>query len=104
MMSYAGADWLVRETREQEEQPEAMLDAIRIARGATVADIGAGVGYMTWRLARRVGPTGRCTRSTSSPRCSGCSGQRPRAGATNIKPMLAAGRDPKLPEGRSTWC
>ena len=45
VMSYRGADWLVRGSREAEEQPEAMLDALEIAPGSTVADVGAGVGY-----------------------------------------------------------
>src|SRR5437870_1408348 len=40
VMSFAGADWLIRETREQEEQPEKMLDALKIPEGATVADVG----------------------------------------------------------------
>ena len=42
VMSWEGVDWLFRETRIDEEQPEAMLDALKIARGATVADVGAG--------------------------------------------------------------
>ena len=58
VMSFAGADWLLRETREEEEQPDKMLDALKIAPGSTVADIGAGVGYTSLRLARRVGPEG----------------------------------------------
>ena len=58
VMSWQGADWLFRETRIEEEQPEAMLDALKIPRGATVADVGAGAGYHSIRLARRVGPKG----------------------------------------------
>ena len=58
VMSYLGAEWLIRDTREKEENPEAMLDALKIPRGATVADVGAGVGYTSVRLARRVGPEG----------------------------------------------
>src|SRR5580700_9789153 len=59
VMSVGGAPWLVRPEREAEEAPDAALDAIGIAKGATVADIGAGVGYFTWRLAARVGPQGK---------------------------------------------
>ena len=58
VMSWQGADWLFRETRIEEEQPEAMLDALKIPRGATVADVGAGAGYHSIRLAQRVGPRG----------------------------------------------
>src|SRR5262245_23909411 len=36
VMGVEGAEWLIRETREEEEQPEAMLDALKIKQGATV--------------------------------------------------------------------
>jgi predicted methyltransferase len=58
VMGVGGADWLVRPERESEEHPDQALDALKIPKGATVADIGAGVGYYTARLADRVGPTG----------------------------------------------
>lgn len=59
VMGANGANWLVRPERESEEQPDAALDAIGIAKGSTVADVGAGAGYMTWRMAARVGPAGK---------------------------------------------
>ena len=40
------------------QKPDLIMDALRIAYGATVADVGAGSGYFTVRLARRVGPNG----------------------------------------------
>jgi len=58
-MGMGGAPWLVRPERAAEEAPDAALDAIGVARGAIVADIGAGVGYFTWRLAERVGQAGK---------------------------------------------
>ncbi|HEY0135009.1 MAG TPA: methyltransferase domain-containing protein, partial [Nannocystis sp.] len=57
-MSYLGADWLTRSERVAEEQPDAMLDALRITPGMRVADIGAGVGYHALRIAPRVRPGG----------------------------------------------
>ena len=51
--------WLDRPGREADEQPERALDLLKIGKGLVVADIGAGTGYMTVRLARRVGPTGK---------------------------------------------
>ena len=51
--------WLDRATRAQEEAPEQALALIGIRSGMIVADVGAGSGYMTTRLARLVGPTGR---------------------------------------------
>src|SRR5215471_16947511 len=59
VMGVAGADWLTRPERIQEEEPDRMLAALEIKRGAVVADIGAGVGYHVWRLAEIVGPTGK---------------------------------------------
>jgi ubiquinone/menaquinone biosynthesis C-methylase UbiE len=59
VMSAAAADWLTREDREKYEQPEKVLDALKLVPGMTVADIGAGVGYFSLRIARRIGHTGK---------------------------------------------
>jgi ubiquinone/menaquinone biosynthesis C-methylase UbiE len=56
--SYLGADWLDRDDRDAREQPERVLDVLKIGPGMSVADVGAGTGYFTVRLARRVGPSG----------------------------------------------
>ncbi len=53
------AKWLERGAREQEEAPEKALQLVGIRPGMVVADVGAGTGYMTTRLARIVGPTGK---------------------------------------------
>src|ERR687895_2260673 len=59
VMGIGGADWLERSEREIEELPETALDKIGIREGMTVADVGAGIGYFTVRLGKRVGPTGK---------------------------------------------
>ena len=59
VMSVAHADWLTRPERDEEEQPDRVVRALNIPKGATVVDLGAGVGYFTLRLARQVGPAGR---------------------------------------------
>src|SRR4051812_537184 len=59
VMGYQGADWLERAERDDEEAPDVALNVLKIAKGASVADIGAGSGYITEKLAARVGPTGR---------------------------------------------
>src|SRR5215467_1797195 len=59
VMGAGGAGWLVRPEREAEEQPDRALDLLNIAKGPTAADNGAGAGYITWRLAERVGPNGK---------------------------------------------
>jgi SAM-dependent methyltransferase len=59
VMGWQGADWLERSEREIEEEPDKALDALGTLTGLTVADVGAGSGYFTVRLASRVGPKGR---------------------------------------------
>ena len=59
VMGYQGADWLERAEREDEEAPDVALNVLKIAKGSAVADIGAGSGYITEKLAARVGPSGR---------------------------------------------
>jgi predicted methyltransferase len=49
-------EWKVRDSW---ERPEEVMDAVGIKAGSTVADVGAGEGYFTFRLAARVGPTGK---------------------------------------------
>jgi ubiquinone/menaquinone biosynthesis C-methylase UbiE len=54
VMSASGADWLERSTRQQEEDADAAIAALPLTPNSTVADIGAGSGYYTFRMARRV--------------------------------------------------
>jgi ubiquinone/menaquinone biosynthesis C-methylase UbiE len=101
VMCWEGVDWLFRETRIEEEQPEAMLDALKIEKGATVADVGAGAGYHSLRMAKRVGPKGTVYASDLQPEMLRMLQRNARqAKATNIKPIRATQLDPKLPEGK----
>lgn len=101
VMSFAGADWLIRESREQEEQPERMLDALKIPEGATVADVGAGVGYTSLRLAKRVGPKGKVYATDLQPEMIAMLRENAsQAGATNVKPLLCTLKETKLPDGQ----
>jgi len=101
VMSWQGAEWLYRETRVEEEQPEAMLDALKIPPGATVADVGAGVGYHSIRLARRVGPKGTVLAADVQPEMIRMLKDNAReAGVKNIRPVLCTQADTKLPDGK----
>ncbi len=101
VMSWQGVDWLFRETRIDEEQPEAMLDALKIPPGATVADVGAGAGYHSIRLARRVGPEGTVLATDVQPEMIQMLKQNARtAGVNNIKPLLCSQQDTMLPDGK----
>jgi ubiquinone/menaquinone biosynthesis C-methylase UbiE len=98
VMGAGGADWLVRPEREQEEQPDLALDAIGIAEGSTVADIGAGAGYMTWRMAERVGPRGKVYANDIQPQMLALLKRNmAQRKLTNVEPVLGAVDDPKLP-------
>ena len=59
VMGHESAKWLERAQRERQEQVPRMLASLKIRPGNVVADIGAGSGYHTIRLARLVGPDGR---------------------------------------------
>lgn len=59
VMGHQGAAWLERPERAAEEAPGKAIAALNIKAGQTVADIGAGSGYYSVRLAGAVGPTGR---------------------------------------------
>ena len=67
-MGLGGAPWLDREEREAEEAPMRALSIMQVTPGSSVADIGAGSGYFTERLARLVGPTGKVVRRGHSGR------------------------------------
>jgi ubiquinone/menaquinone biosynthesis C-methylase UbiE len=100
-MGMGGAPWLVRPERVAEEAPDAALNAIGIAKGAVVADIGAGVGYFTWRLAERIGPTGKVYAVDIQP---GMLDQLRHNMAehklANYEAVLGAADDPRLPAAR----
>lgn len=53
------APFFNRPQRDQEERPEMLMSALQIRPGATVADVGSGTGYFTWRLAQQVGSQGK---------------------------------------------
>jgi putative heme-binding domain-containing protein len=56
---YSDVSFLNRIGRDAEERPDSLLNLLEIPAGATLAEIGSGTGYFTWRLADRVGPKGK---------------------------------------------
>lgn len=98
VMGVGGADWLDRSERESEENPEGALDAIGIKQGMVVADIGAGTGYFSLRIAKRVGASGKVYAEDIQPEML----RRLKQNATdqklsNIQTVLGSEADPKLP-------
>ncbi len=98
VMSVSGADWLERSERELEELPETALDKIGLQPGITVADVGAGSGYFTMRMAKRVGPTGKVYAVDVQPEMLTLLRRRlAKAKGANVEPVLGTEADPKLP-------
>jgi ubiquinone/menaquinone biosynthesis C-methylase UbiE len=100
VMSAAGAAWLDRPERIEEEQPDRALDVLKIAKGAVVGDVGAGSGYMTERLASRVGPDGKVYAVDIQPEMLRLLGLRlKQKNILNVVPIQGEVNDPRLPPG-----
>ena len=101
VMGVGGADWLERPEREFEESPDAALDALTLRQGMIVADVGAGTGYMSLRMARRVGTTGKVyAEDVQADMLRRLRENAARAGIKNIETVLGDERDPKLPRAQ----
>jgi ubiquinone/menaquinone biosynthesis C-methylase UbiE len=101
VMGFAGADWLERSEREKEEAPEAAIAMMGFEKGMSVADIGAGTGYFSIRIAKRVAPTGKVYAVDVQPEMLDRLRDRTsRMQITNVLPVLGAEADPKLPTGQ----
>lgn len=84
--------------RDAWQQPERVMDALGIADGANVADLGAGGGYFTVRLARRVGPNGRVyAEDVQSQMIESIDLRVGREGLSNVDTILGTPDDAKLP-------
>jgi len=98
VMGYQGAEWLERIERDEEEAPDVALSVLKIPKGASVADIGAGSGYMTVKLAARVGPTGRVFANDVQPQMLDMLARRlARQRIANVTMVQGTVDDPKLP-------
>ena len=101
VMGAAGASWLDRSEREREEEPAKALDLMEIQPGMTVADVGAGTGYMSLRIAKRVGPSGKVYANDIQPEMLDKLDENARrANLDNIETVLGSEADPRLPAGK----
>ena len=97
-MSHQGAPWLERPEREEEEHPSRLMSALGITPGQSVADVGAGSGYFTWRLAEAVGSTGRVFATDIQPEMLALlKTNMNQRGFTNVIPVLGDTLNPHLP-------
>jgi predicted methyltransferase len=97
-MHYLGADWLVRDSRQREEDCQLMLKSLDIKPGQTVCDMGCGNGFYTLQMAELVGPTGRVYAVDVQNEMLHMLAERAKqAKIRNLKPVLGTLIDPKLP-------
>jgi len=86
--------------RAQWQKPDLIMDALNIADGAVVADLGAGSGWFSIQLARRVGPNGKVYAEDIQPAMIDAITRRvQRENLTWVQPILGTATDPRLPPG-----
>lgn len=104
VMSYAGAPWLERDDREQEEAPTKLIAKLQLHPGQNVADIGCGSGYYSRRLAPLVAPTGKVYGVDIQPEMLRMLEEAARKdNVANIVPVQSTPDDPKLAPGSIDW-
>jgi predicted methyltransferase len=82
------------------QKPDQIMDALGIAEGSKVADIGPGAGWFTIQLARRVGPNGHVYAEDVQRQMLEAIRRRvSREGLQNVEPKLGTETDPNLPQG-----
>ena len=95
------AVWLERPEREQEEEPDKAIDELHLQVGMAVADIGAGTGYMSLKLAKRVGPNGKVfAEDVQADMLAKVRENAAKANLKNIQTVQGTFTDPKLPRGQ----
>jgi SAM-dependent methyltransferase len=100
VMGPGGAAWLERPERETEERPAEVIAALGLRGGETVADLGTGSGYFAFRIAPRVGPTGKVLAVDVSDAMLEIVRRRALTnGVSNVVAVLATDRDPGLAPG-----
>ncbi len=98
-MDVSGASWLDRLQRDREEAPGQALRIIGLKPGSSVADVGAGSGYFTVRMARMVGPGGRVYANDIQQGMLDIIGEKvEKARLDNVTLVLGTQDDPRLPE------
>ena len=97
VMGHQGADWLERPKREEEEGVDQLVDLLKLQPGEVVADIGAGTGYISRKMAKKVGEKGTILAvEIQQEMLDILTNKAVAAGILNIKPVLGTITDPKL--------
>jgi predicted methyltransferase len=86
--------------RDQWQKPDQIMDALLVAEGSVVAEIGAGGGWFSARLSARVGPNGLVFAEDIQPLMIDAIQRRmQRENLKNVRPVLGTANDPRLPSG-----
>ena len=100
VMGHQGIHWLERPTRELEEQPRKAIELMELKETDVVADIGAGSGYFSFRMAAKV-PKGKVLAVDIQQEMLDVTNETAKAkGITNVETILGTIEDPKLPAGQ----
>src|SRR5580693_2711762 len=95
VMGFEGASWLERPERKTQENPDLAVDLLELKPGMVVADIGAGSGYYSVLMAKKVGPTGKVYANDIQPEMLQLIEKKK---VENVVTVLGAVDDPKLPK------
>lgn len=99
VMGHRGAVWLERPSREQRERPQTLLSQLDLRDDMVVADIGAGTGYFTFRIAPQV-PQGKVLAVDIQPEMIDIvEFLRQDNQVPNVDTILASETNPRLPSG-----
>jgi arsenite methyltransferase len=86
-------------SRDDWQQPKRVIQSLQIHPGQTLADLGAGSGYFTFRLAQAAGPSGKVYAIDVDPDMTELVTKKAKQrGAENVEVILAKPQDPMLPE------
>lgn len=101
IMGHQAAPWLERREREAEERTDLLVELLALRKGEAVADVGAGSGYFTWRMARLVGDAGRIYAVEIQQEMLDLlmGNMRKKGVEKRVTPVLGAEDDPRLPAG-----
>lgn len=97
VMGHLGAAWLERPARERQERTDLLMENLPLESDFVVADIGAGTGYFTFPVAKRL-PDGRIYAVDIQPEMLSIVEQRiAERGVKNVTTVLGSTRSPNLP-------
>jgi SAM-dependent methyltransferase len=96
VMGHQAADWLERPERDKEEHTELLIESLKLKPHEVVADIGAGTGYYTRRLAPKVGKV--FAVDIQPEMLTLLTNSLSNLGVTNVQAILGTISDPKLPD------